>query len=255
VSDNRHISATQESSADVIEFPQDKTQRQHTRGIFAWLDQVLDDTELQHPDFKVAYVIAQHINRKSGEAWPSAETIAERARISKPSAIAGRRRLEQRGHIEMSGGRAGRGHSHHCRLIAKGHGADLFEDGKKSKPDAEKVKTDPVKGHSGDLNHFNNNLRTSAPSSAPPAGARSSELETAERERQVLIELRELIPLQHPSQFEQVRAEYRALRLTVPSSEILDRAAFAIGENNLLHFLITQRTGYMNGGGVTQLSS
>jgi hypothetical protein len=43
---------------------------------FAWLDRVHADHRISALGFSVAYVIARHINRKSGEAWPTQETIA-----------------------------------------------------------------------------------------------------------------------------------------------------------------------------------
>jgi hypothetical protein len=43
---------------------------QHTRRVFVWLNQIALDKKVPSSAFKVAYVIAQHINEETGEAWP-----------------------------------------------------------------------------------------------------------------------------------------------------------------------------------------
>lgn len=47
-----------------------------TRQIFDWLRQVNLDGELSALSLRIAFVICQSINRTSGEAWPTQETIA-----------------------------------------------------------------------------------------------------------------------------------------------------------------------------------
>jgi hypothetical protein len=48
-----------------------------TSAIFTWLNRVASDGTLPQAAFKLAYIISQHINRKSRIAWPSQETLAE----------------------------------------------------------------------------------------------------------------------------------------------------------------------------------
>lgn len=43
---------------------------------FRWLDQVVADRELSPLTFHVAYLIAGHLNRSDGQAWPSQSTLA-----------------------------------------------------------------------------------------------------------------------------------------------------------------------------------
>lgn len=50
---------------------------QHTRRVFVWLNQIAHDKEVPSSAFRVAYVIAQHINEETGEGFPSTETIGE----------------------------------------------------------------------------------------------------------------------------------------------------------------------------------
>jgi hypothetical protein len=96
-----------------------------TRDLFSWLDQVIRDPSLPAAAFKVAYAIALHINRGTGEAWPSTITIAKMIAMSKGSVVAMNRHLE--GHLEIENGCQGRGHSHRYRLTMKGQPADQLK--------------------------------------------------------------------------------------------------------------------------------
>ena len=49
-----------------------------TRDLFAWLNVALADRRIGPFAFQVAYVLSQHVNRETGEAWPSQDRIAER---------------------------------------------------------------------------------------------------------------------------------------------------------------------------------
>ncbi|WBT05041.1 helix-turn-helix domain-containing protein [Brevundimonas vesicularis] len=48
----------------------------------AWLEQVQDDGELSATVFAVAFGIARHLNRETGDAWPSQATLGEMAGVS-----------------------------------------------------------------------------------------------------------------------------------------------------------------------------
>lgn len=47
-----------------------------TAQIFAWLNRVAADRSLPAAAFKLAYAISQYVNRETGKAWPSQETLA-----------------------------------------------------------------------------------------------------------------------------------------------------------------------------------
>src|SRR5436309_10374497 len=104
----------------------EKSAREFTGDIFRWLDQVAIDPDLPPSAFKIAYVIAEHVNRQSGDAWPSSRTIATACALSQPSVIDLVPKLVANGHLALEPGRAGRGHSHRYRLILKDQAADHF---------------------------------------------------------------------------------------------------------------------------------
>lgn len=70
-----------------------------TRDKFVWLDQVNADPEVTPLAFRVAYVIASHLNRKTGSAWPSIATIAARVHKSPRSTQDTVTNLIKRGHL------------------------------------------------------------------------------------------------------------------------------------------------------------
>ena len=123
---------------------------QFTSDIFRWLDQVAIDPDLPPSAFKIAYVIAEHVNRQSGDAWPSSRTIATACALSQPTVIELVPKLVTNGHLALEPGRAGRGHSHRYRLIPKDRPvdhsrsikdrpADHFGKAKRSNLPAEKI--------------------------------------------------------------------------------------------------------------------
>jgi DNA-binding MarR family transcriptional regulator len=107
----------------------------YTRDRFRWLDQVASDPDLPASAFKVAYAIATELKRNSGtttlvsetadttdnirELWLGIREIAAKIAMSVATVADMVRRLEQRGHIQMTPGKRGRGHSHHYRLVEK----------------------------------------------------------------------------------------------------------------------------------------
>jgi hypothetical protein len=72
------------SSAET-KISQDATARQpssdFTSRKLTWLDCIAADRRIPPLAFKIAYVIAQHVNRRKGEAWPSDQTIAEKVGV------------------------------------------------------------------------------------------------------------------------------------------------------------------------------
>jgi hypothetical protein len=71
----------------------------------AWLNQIVADPGLPASAFKVAYVIGEHLNRTTGEAWPSILTIAKGAAMASGGVSTMVRRLEARGYLAVEKGR------------------------------------------------------------------------------------------------------------------------------------------------------
>lgn len=86
-----------------------------TRDIFSWLNQVLADRELPLNAFRLAFVIAQHVNRQSGKAWPGIKTMATLTGLTDRSVSRLAGALEERGHLTIDVNR-GRHHTNVYRL-------------------------------------------------------------------------------------------------------------------------------------------
>lgn len=122
MSNTNHRPTAQEREATSAK----KSRSNHTRDLHVWLHQVALDRELPHTAFKVAYIIGEHVNRESGEAWPSTERIAQGCALKQSTVVGLVRKLEAAGHLAIDPGQAGRGHSHHYRTIIKHRGADIL---------------------------------------------------------------------------------------------------------------------------------
>lgn len=120
--------------------------RSFTRQVFDWLRQVRDDDRLTYADFVIAFTIADHINRETGDAWPALQTIADLCKTTKNTVIASTRRMAKCGHLEIEPGRAGRGHSTRYRLTEKVQSLHLLADQEKVQLAPEKVQLANVKG-------------------------------------------------------------------------------------------------------------
>jgi DNA-binding MarR family transcriptional regulator len=109
---------------------------EHTRNVFAWLNQIKRDRELEGMAvaFVVAFEIQQHINHHTGQGFPGMDRIAERTGFAESTVRAAVDRLEARGHLDIERGR-GRGHSHRYRMIIKPQPAAVLER-IKQQPDA-----------------------------------------------------------------------------------------------------------------------
>jgi hypothetical protein len=83
-----------------------------TRRQFQWLDQIAADPAVTAAGFLLAYRIAKHINRGTGDAWPSQPLLATEARLSVRSIRDLSDQLEAAGHLTVTASR-GRGSS--CR--------------------------------------------------------------------------------------------------------------------------------------------
>jgi hypothetical protein len=89
-----------------------------TKRQFQWLDQVAADPKVSAAGFVVAYRIAKHINRSTGDAWPSQATLAAEARLTVRSIRDLSAQLEAAGHLTIIGSR-GRGVSCRYRWILR----------------------------------------------------------------------------------------------------------------------------------------
>jgi hypothetical protein len=85
---------------------------------FDWLDQIVADREITAAGFQLAYVISAHINRATGEAFPSQETLADKINITVRGVRNLTDQLAERGHLQVAESR-GRGHSIRYRMVVK----------------------------------------------------------------------------------------------------------------------------------------
>jgi hypothetical protein len=82
---------------------------------FAWLKQVAADRSLPPRALHVALCIVLHLNRKTGDAWPSHDRIAEMLGLTPRATKRLVGQLSATGHLGLCRG-GGRGHSNRYRL-------------------------------------------------------------------------------------------------------------------------------------------
>jgi len=111
-----------------------------TRRQFLWLDQVANDPAVTAAGFLLAYRIAKHINRGTGEAWPSQPLLAAEVRLSVRSIRDLSDQLEAAGHLTVIGSR-GRGVSCRYRWILR---AEPDQPGPESESEIETAIDAPV---------------------------------------------------------------------------------------------------------------
>jgi primosomal protein N' len=66
-----------------------------------WMTAAAYDRRLKPSDFRIAFVIAQHINKKTGKAFPSREEIADKANTSVPTVKRTIKLLQETGWITV----------------------------------------------------------------------------------------------------------------------------------------------------------
>jgi hypothetical protein len=102
---------------------------------FVWLDQVIQDTELPASAFKVAYRLGQMFNEEhEGESWESCFTISKATALSEATVIMMVRRLHERGHLDVTWGKQGRGHPNRYRMVLKPENPKVLEPNKPENP-------------------------------------------------------------------------------------------------------------------------
>jgi biotin operon repressor len=72
------------------------------RDMFQWLRQVAADQGLPPLSARVAIVVSQYINRKTGTAWPTQETLANRLGVSRRAINRNIKALAARGHLNVT---------------------------------------------------------------------------------------------------------------------------------------------------------
>jgi len=100
-----------------------------TKRKFSWLDQVARDRDVSGEGFRLAYILASdHLNRGTGDAWPSQDALAEKLGLRSPRSIKHLvDQLEARGHVEVTVGR-GRGHSNRYAPLLHAVASDDADD-------------------------------------------------------------------------------------------------------------------------------
>jgi hypothetical protein len=167
-----------------------KTAKQHTRDLFAWLNQVASDHDLPSSAFKVAYIIGNYVNRQSGDAWPSSARIARDCALSQPTVVAMTARLKAAGHLAVEPGSAGRGHLNRYRMILKHQPTDALVPLKHRPADAsasrkasgsrvESIRPEQIKHQPADMNILKNNLQNHQERAGGPRSADDDRLSIA----------------------------------------------------------------------------
>ena len=85
----------------------------------AWRDQVRTDRTLPCSADLVADVIAAHVNRKTGEAWPSQARIAAKTGLSEGTVKRAIRLLERRGYLKVIPGQGRRSSRYQLLLVER----------------------------------------------------------------------------------------------------------------------------------------
>ncbi|KZK75385.1 hypothetical protein PsW64_05289 [Pseudovibrio sp. W64] len=150
-----------------------------------WCVAITKDRNLSANDVRVGIILCEHINARSGRAWPSMETLAAEANASPRTAKRAIKKLSELGYITIKR-KSGRGHSNVYELVLasvkgdttdtiyeeKGDTPDTFYTPKGDKTDEKGCQNLPEKGDTaGTLNKTNNKIKITkhAPAhEAPP---------------------------------------------------------------------------------------
>ena len=106
----------------------------HTRRLFDWLNRIAADPEVSPLGFKLAYIIGQHINRETGEAWPTQMTLANMTGATDRGIRKQLAKLNSSGHLLITSG-GGRHVANRYRIaLNTRNGGSLFA-GKNTEPE------------------------------------------------------------------------------------------------------------------------
>jgi len=147
---------------------------------------IICDGSLTPTAVKVGVALVEHINSKTGLAWPSADTLANLVHRSTRSVKSARQELIKRGHFELAFRGGGRGLSNRYRALFPSR--DSFKTVKGRRTYGEPVSLNSVKGSSPDNleRHSRENLeeeRELIQRNAPSANLTASALSNALRQR------------------------------------------------------------------------
>ena len=98
---------------------QESRRGEYERFNTAWRDQVRSDRALPCSTYLVADVIAAHVNRKAGEAWPSQARIAAKTGLSEGAIKRAIRLLERRGYLKVIPGQGRRSSRYQLLLVER----------------------------------------------------------------------------------------------------------------------------------------
>jgi hypothetical protein len=79
-------------------------ERDFARLRMKWLEAVQDDPQISAAGFSLTFAIARHLNRKTGDAWPSQKTLGDLARVRERQVRNLLRDLVARGHLTIKSG-------------------------------------------------------------------------------------------------------------------------------------------------------
>lgn len=104
-----------------------------TRDRMAWLERVQDDPEISAAGFCLAFAIARHLSRRTGEAWPGQKRLGDMAGVKERHVRTLLKALVDQGHLTIESGgfqrpdryRPAIPDRHHSAAIDRHHSAAL----------------------------------------------------------------------------------------------------------------------------------
>ena len=98
-----------------------------TRDLIAWQCQVVADRELTLLAFHVAFVLGQHVNRDSGDAWPAQARLCEMLSASRRGVQKSIDQLVERGHLAVTVQRGRNGSNRYRPILKNAHSGSHLE--------------------------------------------------------------------------------------------------------------------------------
>jgi hypothetical protein len=105
----------------------------HTRDVFAWLNQVAADAELLLTAARLAIKLTCYFNRETGDAWPSVPRLADELSWAENTVRGAARALAGGGHLVIEPG-GGRNATNRYRMVLKGERSHCAEVSGNEKP-------------------------------------------------------------------------------------------------------------------------
>ena len=149
----------------------ENTYPHHTRDRFAWLDQVLADRDIPEPAFRVAYALSSFVNRKSGAAWPSHATLAQKTGLGESTVRRHLATLHTAGHLAVELHRGRNGTNRYRPIIRPASDADEPTENRSEMSGTAPLNPDERTAHfwTSDRSEVSDN--PSEETTAPPRGA------------------------------------------------------------------------------------